>query len=103
MDPFPFAYQKKRSVDDAILYVLNNIYSHLDKPESSIRLMFDDFSSAFNTIKRDKEVLDKIIRKARGVMGWTHLDTLYDGRVTNKLNDILHDITHPLRQQLEID
>ena len=32
MDPFQFAYQRNRSVDDAILYVLNNIYSHLDKP-----------------------------------------------------------------------
>ena len=51
MDPFQFAYQKRRSVDDAILYVLNNLYSHLDKPESSIRLMFYDFSSAFNTIQ----------------------------------------------------
>ena len=51
MDPLQFAYQKKRSVDDAILHVLNNIYSHLDKPGSSIRLMFYDFSSAFNTIQ----------------------------------------------------
>ena len=51
MDPFQFAYQKKRSVDDATLYVLNNIYWHSDKPESPIRLMFYDFSSAFNTIQ----------------------------------------------------
>ena len=49
-----------------------------------------------NVCKRDKEVLDKIIRKASGVVGRTqdNLDTLYDRRVTNKLNDILHDITH---------
>ena len=32
-------------------YVLNNIYSHLDKPEFSIHVMFYDFSSAFNTIQ----------------------------------------------------
>ena len=51
MDPFQFAYQKNRSVDDAILHVLNNIYSHLDKPSTSIHLMFYDFSSAFNTIQ----------------------------------------------------
>ena len=51
MDPLQFAYQKKRSIDDAILHVLNNIYSHLGKPGSSTRLMFYDFSSAFNTIQ----------------------------------------------------
>ena len=51
MDPLQFAYKAKRSVDDAILHVLNNIYAHLEKPGSSIRLMFFDFSSAFNTIQ----------------------------------------------------
>ena len=55
-----------------------------------------------NACKWDEEVLDKIIRKASGVVGRTqdNLDTLYDRQVTNKLNDILHDITHPLRQEL---
>ena len=54
-----------------------------------------------NACKRDKEVPDKIIRKASGVVGRTrdNLDTLYDRPVTNKLNDILHDITHPLRKE----
>ena len=58
-----------------------------------------------NACKQDKEVLDKIIRKASGVVGRTqdNLDTLYDRRVSNKLNDVLHDITHPLRQELYID
>ena len=51
MDPVQFAYQRNRSVDDAILHVLNNIYSHLDKPATSIRLMFFNYSSAFNTIQ----------------------------------------------------
>ena len=31
MDPFQFAYQKKGSVDDAILHVLNNTYLYPDK------------------------------------------------------------------------
>ena len=34
-----------------MLHVLNNVYSHSEKPGSSIRLMFFDFSSAFNTIQ----------------------------------------------------
>ena len=51
IDKLQFAYQKNRGVDDAILHVLNNIYSHLEKTDSSIRIMFFDFSSAFNTIQ----------------------------------------------------
>ena len=51
MDPLQFAYRKNRSVEDAIPNVLNNIYVHLDKPDTSICLMFYDYSSAFNTIQ----------------------------------------------------
>ena len=50
IDPFQFAYHKNR-FDDAILHVLNNVYSHLEKTGASIRIMFFDFSSAFNTIQ----------------------------------------------------
>ncbi|WP_419641928.1 RNA-directed DNA polymerase, partial [Thiolapillus sp.] len=50
-DPLQFAYRRNRSTDDAVLYVLENIYSHLEKAGSSVRLMFFDFSSAFNTIQ----------------------------------------------------
>ena len=49
-DPFQFAYRSKRSVEDAILLLLDNAYSHLDKPKSLCRILFLDFSSAFNTI-----------------------------------------------------
>ena len=51
IDPLQFAYRKNRSVDDALLYVLNKVYSHLEKTSSSVRIMFYDFSSAFNTIQ----------------------------------------------------
>ena len=50
MDPLQLAYRTNRSVDDAILQVLNSIYSHLEKPGTCIRLVYD-FSSAFNTIQ----------------------------------------------------
>ena len=49
IDPLQFTYRRNRSTDDAVLYVLENIYSHLEKGGSSVRLMFFDFSSAFNT------------------------------------------------------
>ena len=51
IDPLQFAYRKNRSTDDAVLYILENIYSHLEKTGSTVRLMFFDFSSAFNTIR----------------------------------------------------
>ena len=51
LDPLQFAYRRERGVEDAVLHVLHNIYSHLDKPCSYIRLMLLDFSSAFNIIQ----------------------------------------------------
>ena len=51
LDPFQFAYRPKRSTDDATLTLLHNCYSHLDKPGSYVRILFIDFSSAFNTIQ----------------------------------------------------
>ena len=50
LDPLQFAYRKNRSADDAVLYSLENIYMHLKKV-SIVRLMFFDFSNAFNTIQ----------------------------------------------------
>ncbi|TWW79253.1 hypothetical protein D4764_10G0002830 [Takifugu flavidus] len=46
-DPLQFAYQPKVGVDDAVIYLLQRAYSSLDR----VRVMFFDFSSAFNTIQ----------------------------------------------------
>ena len=51
LDPFQFAYKQNRSTDDATLTLLHNAYTHLDKPGSFVRILFIDFSSAFNTIQ----------------------------------------------------
>ncbi|KAI4898994.1 hypothetical protein NFI96_005657 [Prochilodus magdalenae] len=57
-DPLQFAYREKVGVEDAILYLLHRTHSHLDKGGGAVRVMFFDFSSAFNTIQplllRDK-------------------------------------------------
>ncbi len=50
-DGLQFAYRSGRSVDDAISLFLDNVYSHLDKPRTYCRILFVDFSSAFNTIQ----------------------------------------------------
>ena len=50
IDPLQFTYRRNRSTNDAVLFVLEYTYSHLEKAgSSSVRLLFVDFSSAFNT------------------------------------------------------
>ena len=51
LDPFHFAYRTNRSVDDAVSLTLDNILAHLDlKGSTYARILYIDFSSAFNTI-----------------------------------------------------
>ena len=50
-DQFQFAYKQNRSTDDATLTLLNNAYTHLENKDSFVRILFIDFSSAFNTIQ----------------------------------------------------
>ena len=51
LDPLQFAYQSGRGVDDAKLFILNTLYRHLEASLSHARILFTDFSSAFNTIQ----------------------------------------------------
>ncbi len=50
LDPLQFAYRANRSVDDAVNMGLHYILQHLDRPGTYVRILFVDFSSAFNTI-----------------------------------------------------
>ena len=50
-DPLQFAYQPHVGVDDTLIYLLQEAYSSLDRPNTAVRVMFFDFSSAFNTIQ----------------------------------------------------
>ena len=51
LDPYQFVYKHNRSTEDATLTLLHNAYNHLGKPGSFVRILFIDFSSAFNTIQ----------------------------------------------------
>ena len=51
LDQLQFAYRPKRSVEDAVLTLLNGVYEHLEKAGTYVRIVFVDFSSAFNTIQ----------------------------------------------------
>ncbi len=50
LDPLQFAYRANRSVDDAVNMRLHYVLQHLDRPGTYVRILFVDFSSAFNTI-----------------------------------------------------
>jgi len=50
MDPHQFAYRKGRGVEDATALLTHLIYEHLEKPGNYARILFIDFSSAFNTM-----------------------------------------------------
>ena len=51
LDPLQFAYRSRRGVEDAKLFILNKLYNHLETPNSHARILFADFSSAFNTMQ----------------------------------------------------
>ena len=51
LDPLQFAYQAGIGVDDAITYLHNRALNHLEEQGCTVRVMFFDFSSAFNTIQ----------------------------------------------------
>ncbi|KAI4891531.1 hypothetical protein NFI96_008442, partial [Prochilodus magdalenae] len=50
LDPQQFAYRPNRSTDDAISTTLHLTLTHLDNRDTYVRMLFIDFSSAFNTI-----------------------------------------------------
>jgi hypothetical protein len=58
--PAQFAYRTNRSTDDAIFIVLHIALSYLDKRNTYVRMLFIDYSSAFNQI-----VPSKLINKLR--------------------------------------
>ena len=51
LDPLQFAYKTKRGVEDAVLVFVNNALKHMESPKTFVRILFIDFSSAFNTIQ----------------------------------------------------
>ncbi|XP_059819192.1 uncharacterized protein LOC132390609 [Hypanus sabinus] len=50
LDPLQFAYRPNRSTEDAISTTLRTVLSHLDNKGTCARILYLDFSSAFNTI-----------------------------------------------------
>ncbi len=55
-DPYQFAYRTNRSTEDAIATALHTALLHLEHPGSYVRMLFIDYSSAFNTVLPDRLV-----------------------------------------------
>ena len=55
LDPLRFAYRPNRSTDDAI--TLHTALSHLDKRNTYARMLFIDYTSAFNSIVPSKLII----------------------------------------------
>ena len=51
MDILQFAYQSKRSTDDAIITLIHNLAQHLDGYSKYARCLFINYSFAFNTMQ----------------------------------------------------
>ena len=48
LDLFQFAHKDKRGTDDAVNTLVHLVLKHLEQPKAYTRLLFVDFSSAFD-------------------------------------------------------
>lgn len=51
LDLYQLAYKHRRGNDDAIISQVHLVTKHLETPRGYARLLFVDFSSAFNTLQ----------------------------------------------------
>ena len=56
LDANQFAYKAKRGTEDAVACLLHPLLQHLESSSNFARLLFIDFSSAFNTIQRHQMI-----------------------------------------------
>jgi len=94
LDPL-FAYRARRGVVDATTTLLNLLFKHLEGSKTHARILFVDFSSAFNTIQ-PYIIVDKLLKNFDldfNIVGWI-LDFLTDrtqrvrvnGRLSEKMS-----------------
>ena len=91
LDCNQFAYRHNRCVEDAVSHTLHSILEHLDKPKTYVRILFIDYSSAFNTIVPQK-LFDKLSRSIDQSLCFWLLDFLLLRPLIVQFNDTLSDI-----------
>lgn len=60
LDPHQFVYRANWSVDDAVSLCLHSILQNLEGPATYARVLFVDYSAAFNTIL-SRKLSDKLL------------------------------------------
>ena len=90
-DPLQFAYRAKVGVEDTVLFLLHRAHSHLDRGSGTVRILFIDFSSAFNTIQPPLQ-RRKLVKMGvdSGLVDWIS-SYLSDRPQYVRLNDITSD------------
>ena len=73
LDNRQFAYVNGKCVDDAVITLLDLICAHLENPKSYSRVLYVDFSSAFNTIQ-PHVLLNKLLalNVNRNIIRWIY-------------------------------
>lgn len=93
LDPLQFAYRPSRGVEDATGTLLNLVFKHLEGAKSLVRLLFVDFSSAFNCIQ--PHVLAGKLRNCfnidPGLVSWL-MDFLTNRSQRVRVNGTLSDV-----------
>lgn len=95
LDPLQFAYRLNRGVQDATVTVLNLILKHLEGSKNHARLLFVDFSPAFNTIQPHL-LVEKLLHQFQleaNLVGWI-LDFLTNRSQRVRVNSHLSDLAH---------
>jgi hypothetical protein len=92
-DPLQFAYTKDRSTEDAILTLLHHLHQHLDRTGTYARVLFVDFSSAFNSIQPHL-LINKLLSMAVNptIISWVFsflTDRPQQVRVGHDVSDVL--------------
>lgn len=92
LDQYQFAYKCNRGTNGAISRLTHLVLKHLESPASYARLLFIDFSSAFNSIQPHK-LLEKLInlRVNPFIINWYY--SFLTNRIQQvKFNSVLSDV-----------
>lgn len=93
LDPLQFAYRQGRSTDDAINSITHLTLKHLEDPKAYARLLFIDFSSAFNTLQPHLLLQKMIQMNVNPFIKWFYsflTDRTQNVRINNSLSDPKH-------------
>ena len=83
------AYRSNRSIEDAISLSLHYALEHLDKINTYARILFIDFSSAFNTISPHKLFFKLQDMNINPAINYWILDFLSNRTQTVKINNLM--------------